>query len=369
MVNAIVSDALGTTRAELTADLDLLIDSPRDRKLVRGLARMAVARCTFEIASAVEPAVLRADVFERSAQARRAGTWQRATVIAAIADEHRIDAAAVDAGLFADLKGTHRVVAIEPMAFEELFARYVLAEKQAVLLRAVQVRVRVVANDPEVYRALFRRLKFRRLLWRMKPYNDGYELTIDGPCSLFSSVARYGLQLALLLPAFAACDRFDLSADIRWGRAGTLLTWEDEGGSRRRGQVAPPALRMPDDVRRLLDDIKTLDTAWCATPSTQIVDLPGVGLCVPDIELQHPEHDTVLVEVMGYWSRAAVWQRVELVASGRAPKMVFCVSERLRVSEEVLADDAPGALLVYKGVIIARRLLTLAERSGSHTIA
>ena len=62
---------------------------------------------------------------------------------------------------------------------------------------------------------------------------------------------------------------------------------------------------------------------------------------------------------MGYWSRAAVWKRVELVQAGLAERVLFAVSSRLRVSEEVLDGDLPGALYVYKQTLSAR---TVAER-------
>ena len=59
---------------------------------------------------------------------------------------------------------------------------------------------------------------------------------------------------------------------------------------------------------------------------------------------------------MGYWSRAAVWQRVELVQAGLSERILFAVSSRLRVSEEVLGTELPSALYVYKGTMSARAI-------------
>jgi predicted nuclease of restriction endonuclease-like RecB superfamily len=72
----------------------------------------------------------------------------------------------------------------------------------------------------------------------------------------------------------------------------------------------------------------------------------------------------VYLEVMGYWSRAAVWQRVELVQAGLAETVVFAVSSRLRVSEEILDAELPSALYVYKGTMSAR---AIAERLETMT--
>lgn len=65
----------------------------------------------------------------------------------------------------------------------------------------------------------------------------------------------------------------------------------------------------------------------------------------------------VYLELLGYWSRDAVWKRVELVERGFSHKIVFALSSRLRVSEQVLEESASAALLVYKGVLSARRVL------------
>ena len=98
-----------------------------------------------------------------------------------------------------------------------------------------------------------------------------------------------------------------------------------------------------------------------------IVELPGVGLSIPDLAFTHRESgEVVLLEVLGFWSRDAVWKRVELVQAGLPQKILFAVSSRLRVSEAVLDDDLPGALYVYKGAMsaaqIEKKLDLLADR-------
>ena len=45
-------------------------------------------------------------------------------------------------------------------------------------------------------------------------------------------------------------------------------------------------------------------------------------------------------ELLGFWSREAVWRRVELVRAGLPHRILFAVSKGLRVGEAVLDDDA-----------------------------
>jgi hypothetical protein len=89
-------------------------------------------------------------------------------------------------------------------------------------------------------------------------------------------------------------------------------------------------------------------------------------LCVPDLVFTHADSgECVYLEVLGFWSRPAVWRRVELVERGLPQRILFAVSQRLRVSEEALGDDVPGALFVYKRVLSARAILERVELLAS----
>jgi predicted nuclease of restriction endonuclease-like RecB superfamily len=84
---------------------------------------------------------------------------------------------------------------------------------------------------------------------------------------------------------------------------------------------------------------------------------------VPDLVfVQHGTGRKVYFEVMGYWSRQAVFRKVDLVAQGLAHEVIFAVSQRLRVSEEVLPAELPAALYVYKGVMSPGRVKELLDR-------
>ena len=84
---------------------------------------------------------------------------------------------------------------------------------------------------------------------------------------------------------------------------------------------------------------------------------------VPDVKLENEETgEIVYVEILGFWSRAAVWKRVDLVERGLPFRVVFCASERLRVSEQALPNDAPSALVIYKGVLRAKAVIDAAVR-------
>ena len=101
---------------------------------------------------------------------------------------------------------------------------------------------------------------------------------------------------------------------------------------------------------------------WRAEPTTEILDVPGLGVCVPDLLLVRADGARLFVEVLGYWSRDAVWRRVELSQRGLRERLVFAVSAHLRVSQDVIPDDVPAALYVYRRTMNARALVERAEK-------
>lgn len=340
----------GRTRGEVEIELAAIEVGGREHKLKDALSKLVLDETTWDEPDAERAEELRKDVFVRAAAARRAGVFDRGTVL-------RDSGHAEDVELFADLRDAARVIRAPVWTADTLSETYDRARAQAVLLRATKVRVAMRCGSPRQTRALFRSIKFLGLLYTLTQLDDGsYILDVDGPFSLFESVTKYGLKLALLVPALDACEAYALEAQVRWGKDRTPLDFRMYGG---RG-VAPES--HGDDG---IDEHAGLTTALeklglCVRPSSEILDLPGVGLCVPDLEVWSNGR-RAYVEILGFWSRDAVWKRVELVEKGLAPPVVFAVSARLRVSEEVLPDDAPAALYVYKGAISPRALAAKIE--------
>ncbi len=374
---------VGLTRDDLAAAHAAIAVGPREQRLKDGLAKLVIDRCELEPEGGIDPEAIRSEVFLRASAARAAlepgAHFDRAAVLAAVARSRGLREASVEASLFADLRGAHVLRSFVPLSPVALVSAHEQAQAQAVLLRAVKVVVSVRCRSAGTTRALFRRLKFLRLLYSIEKIEDGHRIVIDGPFSLFESSTKYGLQLALVLPALAGCDAWSLEADIRWGKDRTPLVFRHEGGLVAGGDEPAEADVLVDEVRALLDSFRALGSRWQVAPNEAILDLPGIGLCVPDLVFTSQARSVgervlrVYLEVLGYWSRPAVWKRVELVQAGLPARVLFAVSSRLRVSEGVLDEECSGALYVYKGSMSARavlqRLDALATSAASKPIA
>lgn len=361
---ALAQSHVGMARDELDEACAAVEARPTEQRLRDGILKLILDRCEWEAAPELDPTELRRDVFLAAAARRREAapgeTFDRDAIVAQAATARGVTATEVERALYADLKGAHVLSSFAPISPAALVAGYDRAQAQAVLLRAERVVAWVRCRAAGAVRALFRRLKFLRLLYRIVADEaGGYRVEIDGPFSLFESVTKYGLRLAMVLPVLEACDAWRLAADVRWGKARERLTFRLEGA---RADDSEPA-RLPDEVAALVDAFRALGTPWRVEESATILELPGVGLCVPDLAFVHEgTGETVFFEVLGYWSREAVWRRVELVERGLPFRILFAVSEKLRVSEAALPPERPGALFVYKHVLSARAVAERLDR-------
>jgi len=365
--------AVGSTRQALDGALDdaaAAADGPgEDRRLIAAVQKLVHDGCSFEEPDAETAAALRREIFGRAAAARRAATptapFDRDGLLEAAARERGTTAADVEAGLYADRPARQRVLAFAGRTPAALAAGFELAEAQAVLLRATRVTAQVRARDPAIYRQLFRTLKFLRLLAVVTDTKDaGYEIALDGPLSLFQGGTRYGLQLGLALPAIAACDRWAIEADVRWGNDRRALRFRIGGGAVAAAAAAagdPPPL--PDELGAFVAAFERLDSGWTIDREPAIFDLPGAGVCIPDLAfVRGRDGARVHFELCGFWSREGVWRRVELVRAGLPHRILFAVSKNLRVGEAVLDETPTAALYVFSRVISAKQVLDRLER-------
>jgi predicted nuclease of restriction endonuclease-like RecB superfamily len=365
---------VGHRRAELEEVWDAVATEKTTKrfKLAAGLRKLVADACTFEAESAVDPVELRRVLFTRANEARRrdGDRFDRARVLAEAARELGLEPEAVERGMFSDLKAEHVLRAAPTLGPASLVEAWELGQAQAVLLTAVRITCEITAASPGLARAFFAKLKFHKLLFSVERTEAGWRVVIDGPYSMFESVTKYGLRLACVLPALRALERWSLVADVRWGKEREPLEFRLSSEPKRgKKDAAPPKraepeLHVSDEVRELAEGIEALDAGWHARPASAILDVPGYGVCIPDLELTHPdENEPVYVEVLGYWSRDAVFRRVELAERGLGARIVFAVSSRLRVSAEVLDESVPASLYVYKGKMSPRAVVERAART------
>jgi predicted nuclease of restriction endonuclease-like RecB superfamily len=368
----IFRESVGRTRGEIQAEVEELTGSGGLATLAhRGLAKVLEDRAEFEVVADIPPDELRQKVFTTAAEHRRrlheAGPdhrhgFRRDEVLRAVGAELGIGPEQAAATLFADLKDENRMIAFADLSAQRLLDRYNVALAQAVLLRSVLVRAEIRQEKPARYRQIFRWLKFHRLLYRVEgAMAEGYSFQIDGPLSLFSATNKYGLQMALFLPALLLCRDFRLEAELRWGPKREPRWFHLEAGDGLISHYEDGGTYTPPELAAFLDRFRQVAPSWEPTEATDVLELGREGVWVPDYRFVHkPTGLDVFVEVLGFWKRSSVERLLRLLPRFGPPRYILAISDRLKVDEESLQDLA-GPVLRFKEIPNAPELAALLD--------
>lgn len=335
---------------------DQIGDSP-DFLVARGLGKLLDDRSDWAEPDSVDPQEVRRALFELSTQhfpvlpvASQIQTVDRAEVMETVARQFGVTPAEIEDAMYSDRREEQRLRKTRDIDARALLVRYNLSNTQAVLLRATELRISLKGNEPKKVRELFRYLKFHRLMHTARRGGDGqWTIKIDGPMSLFSQSQRYGLQMAMFLPALLLLTGWELEADIRWpDRNEPLLFSLDpkvglETWKRSRGTW------MTDEEKMLRERVGDGRSGWRISETAEIVPLDRGDVLIPDFVMRHKDGRSVFVEIVGYWRKAYLEARMERLRRSAPSNLVLCVSRKLAVDDEI--EDAPLHFIDYAQVI------------------
>ena len=359
----IVAEHLNHRRAELNRALDEYVGTGTDYRILRGMIKLLMDACQFETGGAIEPATLRQKLFMQAKAQHPVTAVQREQLIDGVADELGIAEEAVVAGLYADLTGNQRLIAFEEPTPVDLIAQYNLAQAQALLYRCVEMRLMVAPQETSGYRQLFAAIKRYNLIHTIKGNaGTGYEITLSGPVSLFHRSLKYGIRMAVFLPALLECAGWRMRAEIETKRgnaffeldskqqnlsAGETFVWNEESGQ----SVL---------LEKFLSAWARLGSRWKAEACREVIDLGGMAF-VPDVLLEDETGRKVYVELFGFWTPRYLKERLEEFERADFKNFVLLVSEELRGSREALATLPPN-VISYKTSPDARAALAAVEQ-------
>ena len=357
----------GRSRGEIEDEVHELVGEGLATLAHRGLAKVLEDRAEFEVVSEVAPETIREAVFSKAADYRKSlraaghrAPFRREEVLGEVGHALNLPPEQVAELLFADLKDENRMLGFKDLSAQRLIDRYNVALAQSILLRSVRVSVEVRGEKPARYRQLFRQIKFHRLLAKVEgTMESGFTIQIDGPLSLFSATNKYGLQMALFLPALLLCRDFRLVAELLWGpkREPKSFHLEEKDGLVSHyqdvGTYAPP------ELAAFVERFRQVAPGWDVSEATDLIELDREGVWVPDYRFVHRATGTdVFVEVVGFWKRSALDRLLRLLPKHGPPRYILAISERLKVDDEA-AGELSGPILRFKEIPNASELAAL----------
>src|SRR5499426_3807033 len=195
---------VGNMQVELEEAVEKYAAGRTDYRIIRGLAHVITSFAEFE-SSTVDSAKLRSAVFERAAEGwpvvRRKTSpseTERHSILEAVAANLDLPVSQLEDNLYADLPERRRLIRVtpprEPAA---LIARYNMELARGLLYWAERLVIDIEDSPQDV----FRYIKLCRLMHTITRLERGYRIELDGPLSLLRGTRRYGLKMAVFLPA------------------------------------------------------------------------------------------------------------------------------------------------------------------------
>ena len=357
---------LNKTKGALASALADYEAADTNYRVTRGLAKLLEDRSEFTIRSPIEPEVLREQIFAYTGKrhpvvtkADRLHRRTRGKALEKIAGELDVSSEAVVEGMYADLEENRILTGFEAPTVEWLLDRYNVALAQATLYRASEMTIRIYRNIPTKYRLVFQFIKFFKLMHVVSGNNaDGYQIVLEGPASMFRLSQKYGIQMALFLPALLHCDRWWLDATIVMNRNDHLrFELNDEFGLQSH-------YRDPDEFdseleRHFATQFEKIDTEWTLERETDIIDLKDTVM-IPDFAFVHPDGRRALMEIVGFWTPDYLQKKLWKLKRVAMSNMIIAVSDQLNCSTEDFRD-IPGEVLFFKTRIKPKEVLEKVE--------
>jgi uncharacterized protein len=357
---AIVAQHRECRREELDAALDDYIGTGTDYRILRGLIKLLTDRCRFEVSRNMEPGEIRRALFFK-AKAHHpvsADDSLRQQVIDEVATEFRHSADELIAHLYGDLPDNQRLIDFQEPAPDELIDDYNLAQAQALLYRSVEMRLWIESRDAAAYRQLFEAIKAHRLIHQISGSAErGYEIRLTGPVAMFHRSQKYGIQMAVFLPALLLCKGWRMQAEIESKYAGSVFFELTGGETRLRSNLlAAMSGENPLTEKLKLSWAKTAGD-WSLKESREVIDL-GESAFAPDFILRSAGGRVVYLEVMGFWTPAYLSERLRQFERARFKDFILVVSEEFRGSRDNPVN-LPANVLVCKTSLSAKDVLAI----------
>ena len=363
---ALYTAHINKAKGELT---DALADYEADRtdyQFIRGLAKLLEDRSEFNVCAPIEPETVREQLFAYSGKrppvVTRATLFHRRTrskVLTKIADELGVSTDDVQRSMYADLEENHLLTKFDAPTPQWLLERYNVALAQGVLYRASEMILKIYPDLPTRYKQIFKFIKFFKLMHTVSGnHADGYQIVLDGPASMFRLSQKYGIRMALFLPALLQCERWWMDATI-------IMQRNDHYHFRLTDSCALKShYQPPDDFdsaleRRFAEQFGKLNTAWEFERETDIIDLKET-VFIPDFSFAHPDGRRALMEIVGFWTPDYLRRKLWKLKQAGQTNMVIAVSDQLNCTKEDFRE-IPGEVLFFKTRIDSRAVLDRVE--------
>jgi predicted nuclease of restriction endonuclease-like RecB superfamily len=341
----------GRTRASLEESLQEYVGTGTDYRIMRGLIKLLTDRCEFETSSPVEPTEIRRAIFMKARLHHPViDEESRARVFAESARELACDAGALDAALYADLPENQTLTSFETITPAELLDLYNVAQAQALLYRSVEMRLWLEPQAAEGYREIFGAIKAYRLIHTVRGNSrDGYEVRLDGPASIFQRSQKYGIQMAVFLPALLLRTGWRMRAEIQTKRGVAFFELTSKQTRLRSHYDSVGGYENPV-IERLASVWTRAAGVWSLEQSGEVIDL-GDSAFIPDFVLSNAETGArVFLELLGFWTPEYLRDRLLEFDHAGLKNFILAAWDDLRGTRDPMTNVPPNTIVFKRNL-------------------
>jgi predicted nuclease of restriction endonuclease-like RecB superfamily len=341
----------GATREVLEESLQEYVGTGTDYKILRGLIKLLTDRCEFETSAPADPVDIRRALFIKARALHPVVSDEaRAQVIADAARELACEPDALSGALYADLSGNQTLTHFETISPHELLELYNIAQAQALLYRAVEMRLWLEPQAAEGYRELFGAIKAYRLIHTVRGNSrDGYEVRLDGPASIFQRSQKYGIQMAVFLPALLLCKGWRMRAEIKAMRGRVAYFELSSEQTRLRSHYLSVEGYENPIIEKLAATWARAGGEWTLEASSEVIDL-GDSAFIPDFVLRNATGARVFLEVLGFWTPEHLRERLLEFDHAGIKNFILAAWDELRGSRDPLTNIPPNTIVFKRSL-------------------
>ena len=395
---------VGRSRGSLAEALRHYEGDSLDYPVIRGLAAVLEARCTFSSTSltatassgagqAVSPVDLRADLFRLGPVTGKPDLFSPVTreeALAETAAHYGLTPDQAEVALFADLAEEQILLDTgEPITPGELIARYNLEVARGILYWAREVRLMV----RDGYKDLFKYIKLFKLMYTIAPLQPptseaegwrapsppqrggaggeavGYHITLHGPISPFvKSTIRYGVQFAKFLPALFLCESWRMEADVQPpgvpGREPLRYVLDDRTDLRTHFKASGPFDSQLEADFAAEFEVKYggARRKWELAREDELI-LVADAVMIPDFSFTHRvDGRRALLEIVGFWHPEYLRRKLAKVCQAGREDLILLVYQSANVAEGEFEAASAGEVLTFTRKPILKEVLAAVER-------
>ena len=358
----IFEDFDGKTRGELERELEEYVGTATDYRILRGFVKLLIDRSKFATASVAAPEEIRRKVFLEAGKFQPVlpGSKEKTEILQTVAEEFQTDAETVISNLYADLSAQQKLISFETISPPDLLDRYNLAQAQALLYKCVEMKILVAPSDAANYRAIFGWIKHFGLIHTVAGNAvNGYEITLTGAASLFNRSQKYGIRMAVFLPALLLCKNWKMSAEVAQKDGGNLFYELADNQTELNSCYFDEPEYENSDIEKLKKNWEKSAANWDLRENREVVDL-GRTAFIPDFVLVAENAQKIYLDVLGFWTPKSLKKRLEEFQAANFQKFIFAASSELRGSHEEPLWTSENVVF-YKTKIEPNSLIETAE--------